>query len=581
MSSRYTGTAILVVISVVLLHIGLHGWTIDSLLPHGKEMDAALVRQSLILRGESSWSGVAWSKYPHLLPTLIALVPRASDLGLSETVGAAGELEAHLSFASRHLIAARLVIMLLAALALPLTYLLGRRLLSAPWAAVAVLFLATSLLMQTFAHQARPHAALMAPVLATLLTSERWARTGTRRDLLLVTLSSALVMTTLHSGALFLTAPLLAVVQRWRVKAPIRWPALLAASTALLFSARIAYPFFFTQVESGSVAVPGLSNHRFPHVLNWERFNGEGFLTLPQSFWAYDPVLLVASILGTALFLSARPWRRTGKQEQPGPADVRLSVLFAPVLFYLIVIGIHGKSFERFLIPVLPAAAVMAAYSLSWLREPLTRRLGLKAGRASSLVLTGSLLGLAAWPCVRLAWLHSLPDSYEEAAAWVQEKTLLDQEQVLISPNLDLPLLRPVRRNSGRDPLDSKLKLVWFKYLASLPDGALHNPVTPILPLATGGELPHDLPDFPGDRKAVKKIVMDLEATYIITDAWSPIDGPGRRLQELQGVSLARFGPWGAGNESSSEVKFVSGSFRSDVLAAERLGPVLEAWTLR
>lgn len=571
--------ALLLVLAAVLTHLGMHGWTIDSMLPHGKEPDAALVRQSLMLRGEASWSDHAWSKYPHLLPALMAAVPRAAEVSVDASATPAEELDAHLAFAARHLIASRWIIVGFAGLALPLTYLLARRLLCPAWSVVAVLFVLTSLLMQNFAHQARPHAAMMFPVLAITLSAEAWARRGGTRDLILLASSSALAVATLHNGAFFLLCPLIALVQRWRSGSRPKWPAFACMFIALAVAVRLAYPFLFDAPEAGDDFESGYGSYKFPHLVTLERFGGGGFGILGRSMWSYDPVLSVVSALGLAWLASSFFAKRRAPRESDDGA--RLSILFGPILLYLVVLGFYERTYERFAIPAVPFLAVAASFGLSRFRASLSTRVGTGAARTIGTLTTSALLILAAWPCLRLAWLHSLPDTYEEAAKWVLEESAKEPRRVLMSANENLPLIIPIVRNQADDPEASKLKLHWYKYLASVPDGSFHHPPINVLPLATGGRLPMDAEAFPKERKQAKQLIRDLRGHYIVTEQSSPIHGPVRALQERSGMLVGRFSPWGAEDTTKDSFKYAETDFRRGVLRAERMGPVLEVWTLR
>jgi len=566
--------ALLLVALAVLLHVGWHARTVTSLLPHDKEVDAALVRQSMMMRGESEWSDHAWPKYPHLFSRLMSVLPRASELEVPAEASPSAELQAHLRFAARHLVAARWLILLLAALAIPLTYALARLYLPPGWSAVAALLFASTLLLQTFAHQGRPHAAMTSSVLAVLLASERWARRGGKLDLVLVGASSAVVLGSLHSGALFLLAPGMALLHRWRRGARPGGVAIFAVFATLAAAVLLFYPFLLEQPKSGPEFDSGFGSFRFPHVVTLERFTGEGFPKLARWLWGYDPVLSVLAGLGVVVALLRR---RQGREEKAGE-PVAAWVLFTAPVLYAFVIGLYENTYERFLLPVYPFLAVAAAAALQAAHGQLSRRLGPRVAGGVSVALTAGLLAWAAWPSGKLAVLHSRPDTLELAAEWVLEGPAVADERVLITASESLPLFVPMYEDADHDPRRSKLKLPWLQHLLTLPDDQPRAPLAPVLPLAEGGFLPHDDPDFPRERRLVDRIAQDLKAPYLLVEMASPRHRTVREYVERNCSFVTRFSPWGPRNKRGDELTFTSDHFRRDVLEARRLGPVLEVW---
>ena len=577
----------LLVACLVLLHLALHLATLDSLLPHGKEPDSALVRQSLLLRGEGPWEDHAWAKYPHLQSALMALVPRASRLELPPAATPREELRAHLQFAGRHLRAARLVVILLSALAIPLVYRLARAFLEPGWAAVASALFASSLLFQSFAHQARPHAGLVAPTLLALLACRSWARSGRGRELALATLACGLALGALHSGAFVLIAALIALIRRARAPEPPRAGPIALAALALALSVRLAYPFFFDQPRSVEPQVSELTSYAFPHRFGWERFSGAGFERLTAALWGYDPVLLVAALLGLVSLLVARSRSgRASREERVASAryPAAASVLVVPPLVYLLVIGCYGRSFQRFLMPVLPFVSLLAALGLRGLARALAapqrgQRHALAGALVTGVLVTGAL-ALTSWPCLRLALLHSRRDTYEQAAEWVRTSVDRERERVWISPIINLPLLLPTPQAEDHRAVDSPLQLVWTKYLAELPPGSLRAPLAPILPLAPGGRLPHTLAEYASTAAEVRALLGRFGGDYMLLEQGTSV-GSGARMVALErGRRLTSFSPWRQSGRPDTGLTFVSDSFRRDVLSARCLGPLLEVWKL-
>jgi hypothetical protein len=573
--------SLLIVTGAMLLHVALHCATIDSLLPHGKEPGAALVHQALSMRGEVPQADSAWAKYPHVVSRLMTLMPWAPTLTLSPGIEPKAELEAHLTFASRHFVVARLVVILLTALAIPLSYLLARRFLSPPWDLVATLLLASSLLLQCFAHQARPHAALVAPALAALLGCQAWARSGRHRDLALATLGCSLALGTLHSGAFVLIGALTALIVRLRSPSRLRWGPPLLAIGVLVLAVRLTYPFLFDEPQVGSQFSSTFGTYAFPHIVTRERFTGDGFAVLAATVRSYDPALGIAAVIGL-LALALRWWpgwrRRSDLELKTEPAATVVLVL--PALVYFLVVGLYGRTFERFLMPLLPFLAVLAAFGLATCASGIGSLLGAHARRFATLALITGTLMFTTWPCLRLVWLHGRPDTYQEAAQWVTENVDREGELALIVPLVNLPLLLPIVREEGYLAADSPLKLLWTQYLAELPEGALHSPLAPILPIGPGGRLPLSLEEYPTTMRQVLEILRDLEGDYLILERGSATGRGVNTAAEQRGKLVKPFSPWANEKRSGHGLTFSSDTFRTDVLAARCLGLVLEIWKI-
>ena len=95
-----------------------------------------------------------------------------------------------------------------------------------------------------------------------------------------------------------------------------------------------------------------------------------------------------------------------------GSAPRRQTVVVAAYLVpYLTVLALFNDTFERFVLPALPFLACFAA----WGAAAAARRFG---PRAAAILMLPALVGCAS--SARLAFLHSRPDTLEEAADWVR-----------------------------------------------------------------------------------------------------------------------------------------------------------------
>jgi hypothetical protein len=428
---------LLAVLAITLATVALRLWGIDHLLPHGWQTDNQMAFQAALLReGASQPDGELRDvQYPDLLPSLVARLS-----GPAPRPDASDPLAEHLDAAGFDIRAMRIGIALISSLLVPLTYLLARRFLAAGWSLFATALIATSLLLQTFAQQARPHAAAASVFLLAVLCCMRLARRPTWWNHALAALAAVLAIGALHSGlavlmplaAAWLVGPLGAVSSargrwaRWLVAPPV-----LAAVVAAAFLA--FYPFALRDgpaTERGRPAIEGTALVWANHRVDLRDLDGRGFATVVDGLWNYEPVLLVLVVATLASLLALRS---RAQQTRERRADA--FVAGAYVLAYLIVIGLFQRTYHRFVIPLLPFLAVFAAYGLA-------RWSSLLGTRGRRLVAVGALLSLAlpTWATARLAWLRSRDDTLELAARWLAQQDPQELGTVWIEPRMDLPL---------------------------------------------------------------------------------------------------------------------------------------------
>jgi hypothetical protein len=561
----------------VLTALGLtqHLVGIDALLPHAAEPDTLFVVQANMLRGEDLQNDAAWAKYPHVLGRLLALVPRSAELA---SVAPEEELAAHAAQAGRDLRSGRYLVAVLAAALVPLTWVLARLFLAAPWAFLATLLCATSLMLQNFAQQARPHAAYAAFTLAAVLAWVPVRRRGDLRSYLLAGVASGLAVGALHSGAFVLLGGAVAHALRTR-GAPRREHAKILVPLILLaVSVWSMYPFLFDTPPSQGAFATNLGTYEFPHRVKLAWFNGGGFPKLALAFWSYDPVLLFLGAAG-ALLGGARVvlrWRRTGS------IDKDLLVVAVPVLALFLVLGIYANIFSRFAIPLIPYLACLAVLPLRALARAVEVRVQHPQLARSVIALTCILA--VAFPgalSARLAWLRTRADTYTLAARWITEHVDPRSETVAVHVTVPLPLFQDVRQDPEHDPQDSLFQQTWFKYQARLGPNAIASRRWPVYPLAPGGRLPLNAEAYPRAPKAIRTALDELDPTWAITDHSNrPASLTRAAIRERMSRLETSFSPWIGAERDPAGLRYESDSMWIDVLNARTVGPVLEVYRL-
>lgn len=380
-----------------------------------------------------NYADPAINRYPFLMSRLIALLPDRSRVGPDEKLG----LDEHLERASAPWRQARLVSVLFAVLLVPGTWWLARKFFGDAWALLAAAFVATSYLHADFSAQEPPHALVTTAILFTLLAAIRMRRRGDVPSYLLVAVGCGLSIGALQSGFSVLPAALAAVLLRDRDarRASPLWSFAILAVVALCF--RWFYPFHFVgQTEDLSVVGESGENVLMlaGHKIYLDQFNGRGFANMLHTLWCFDPLFSIAA-LGGALFLAARVAQERALLSSARGKD--MLVVLAHAVPYFLVLGIYGRTFERFALPLVPALACAAAYGVRSCAALVSRRIAI--GRAGTLAMATSVPLFAAVPVLRLAEIRAAPSTQELAAEWI-ERNVAHDERIVVVPVIDLPL---------------------------------------------------------------------------------------------------------------------------------------------
>ena len=471
---------VLLVVLLTLLALGLRLWGLDHLLPHRLEPDRQIAQQVMVLEEglETPSDEKVMSKYPWVLARLATLgfTPPAI-----QTDATPRDLAAHRRRSSSVSLRVRLWVAVLGSVSIPLTWWLARRLLSSSAALLAAALMATSLLHHDFSQQARAHVPAATFVLLTLGCAARAAAGGGRLAWLGASVAAALAFGSLQSGVAAVL-PLAMVIWRRRQRDGLRsLGRALVPALSLLAALLFFYPFL---LEGSSEGTAGEQASRFElrgtrlrhgtHVVDLALFDGRGFRVVARSLWMYDPWLFIGLGVGAVTWLFTR--------RGPGPRcrDSR-AVVLAYALPYLLVIGLYLRSYQRFVIPLLPAFAILAAFGWSRLGEGLQRR----APRAARLVVPALWLAILV-PAVatgcRLSWLRSRPDTYERFADWIEEELDPERERLLVLPPAYLPPLFQSEELARQDSFGEGRvhRVYWTDYQRLVPPASKPEPLWPV-----------------------------------------------------------------------------------------------------
>lgn len=421
-------------LALLAFSAGVRLWGLDFLLPSLFEPDAHVPVQVELIEtaAPEPQENANYGKYPLLLAYITtACTPRVGWDAL-----AAGGLAEQVTQAIHPVMRVRLVVALLSLLVLPATWLLARLTMPRGWSLLAAALAGTSLLSINFAVQARPHGAAASLMVLAVLACVLMRRRPRASTYLLAALAVALAFGSLQSGiavfiplvlAHFLAAP------RSGFRRHLWLLVFLAtAAAAVIFF----YPFLLERpaTPAGGVKFSGVTLDQAGHKLFFNLFNGKGAPLLVRSLWSWDPALAIGAGLGLIVWLVDVVSRRSSGASAP-LADRLVALSFA--IPYAVVIGLYQRSYERFLLPLIPFLACLAAWGL-W---------RLLSGRRPALI-TAVFLGLLAFPsvvAVRFARLRSSPSTYEEAAAWIQE-TVDPAEDIVY---LSIPMTLSVRSTAA------------------------------------------------------------------------------------------------------------------------------------
>ena len=613
--------AALAVAALVALSLALRWCGLGCQLPQFVPVDSLVLASEVeVLRHHGDPSYRLWPNlYPRLIPELVRLLPTEKPDDPPPRT-----LEEHLARARAPFVRVGIVVAILSVLLVPGTYLLARRFLERSWSLVAATLAATSVLFLWFSQQGRPHGAATSVILLAVLASLRLRRKPTLSSYGLAGVALGAAIATLQSGvaaALPLAAAFLLRRKSREVateepsgpdprsrEASFASPGFIALSLAIVGLIALAlYPSMEgTPAFRGAPPGPAFALHGslvilMGHAISLPNFNGDGFALLSRAWWGYDPLIAATFALGAVAVLVAMAvaWMRRSRSSERGSprgilarSDARrdLLVVLAFAVPYGAAIGLYHFSGQRFLLPLLPYLACVAAFGLRalWkLAEP--RGVALRCTAAG---LVTALLAVQGFGAMKLSRIRSRPDTATEAATWLREHLPSQSNLVLLTPGFDLPLLLTpdaLARNEDRPNLSQR----WYAYqVAASKEAATKDPADETerydlltLPVTK----PEDKRKLLGDPAAY---VRELGASWIVIEArrtweWRGIEKLHEALGQV-GELAARFEPDDAerygdapiAHQGFDPLPFPIPWFRR-ILGARCTGSVLEIWKIR
>ena len=542
------------------------------------------------LRGEPMAVGYGSTFYPLALPALVGLGSRLVPDGAPST------LAEHLDAASAPLVALRATVAVLAALVVPATYRIARRFLGRPASVLAAGFSATSLLGVWYGCQARPHAAfagLAAVALAALLEVRR---RGDARAWLAAGLACTAAVATLQTGVVLLAPLAVAHVvgsrrgRGARLGSPreapqgLLFPAL--ATLAVLLTLRLSLPPAFRrfEVHAGDGATAGSGDGFLPIPLV-ESLDGSGFAAVLRAGLDVDPWLTLLAALGTVAALVRVVRSRARPRELASSGRGRdAAVLAAFALPLALVYGVYANTSDRYLLPLVPFAALAAAAALP-AAAALARRALPRVGAAAAEGATASLL-LVPPSAVALALVsaRAAADTGRVAAAWIERHAARGAERIAVMPSLELPLVRDASGRAWLESFGDRPQPPWLRYQRTLD-------------AATRARLGWALDALPvlGDARARLErdpaaYLASTGARWVVVEAASQGPFYARLRAELAAhAQLAlRVSPWRDPSDGRAfrvadrlATGSLPGGYAWHALRTRRFGPVVEVYRLR
>jgi hypothetical protein len=430
-------------------------WGIGYLVPVQSLGDSSmLVNEVDVLRNgrPRDYSDPYMLYYPRLLAYAVSLTPAP------RAVEPAASLDDHLRAASAPWRDVRLTSVILSMLAIPGAWCLARRFMDDRWAVLAAALCATSLLHVDFSAQEVPHGTVSSFVVLTLIAAIHLRRRADVAAYWMTGACAALAVGSLQNGIAVLPAVATAILLREPStrRASPAWS--LAIVGMIVASVLAFYPFLFasheggvTLAESEGERVLSLSGHR----IFLEEFNGRGFVNMLHTLWCFDPILLVAFVLSAGL--AAVAWARGRWLLDRGRARDLLVVL-AFALPYMLAIGVYARSWNRFVLPLLPLLACAAAWGIGRGCELVSARLGVV--RAASWI-AACIAIVAAIPPTQLARVRAAPSTATLVADWFRAN-VSPHERIVCLPYVALPLLEDDAGLSANARLTRAMP--WIRY---------------------------------------------------------------------------------------------------------------------
>jgi hypothetical protein len=406
-------------------------------MPHVMEADAAVVQRAMwaeLPAGAEPTEGAFPSAlYPLLLSGILTVVP-GTNLPPAARPGAT--LAEHEAAAAAPFVRARTLISLLSLLAIPATYLLARTWFTRPWSLAAAALMGSCAQYLDLSLKAKPHAPFTALAAVALAASVRLVQPSRARDHLVAAVCLALALACPHSGFFLIPAFVLARVLggradgRWRERAG----GLTFAALAVVITLVLAYPFLLPW--SGASGARPETLDIGGHSIRWESWNGRGFGQMLPALFEWDPWLVVGGLCGAGLLV----WSALRPEARRGPRAAAVLVLATHAACTILAFGMLGQFYPRFLLPLMPACALLTTFAVERATWVVTRRIAPERTRA---VAAGALASLLlCWPLglgVDAARVAARDDTAKLAAGWIGDHVPIE-DVVALDVLTSLPL---------------------------------------------------------------------------------------------------------------------------------------------
>lgn len=558
------------VAALVLFALSARSIGIGNSLPHEAHADERVwASQVAQLRGVSDEVDEIFARfYPNLVPRLCVWLTSRVDTPV------AGTPEEYRVAARSEVLRLRSVGMLISLLLIPACYRIARLWLSRRAALFAAALAATSVMVQWYAQQARPHvaaAALGAVALYLLVAARRrpslarWIGAGIACAAGLATLQSAaaLLPALLVAGLLSNSAPA-SGLRRWLGPALCLLVMLLALSVqpALAPAASAPEPPIHDATE------PQVK--LFGHHIYTDLFDGGGFALLFCRASQIDPLIVVLVIAGIVLLVVQRPRALLASSQR---AD--MLVLAAHALPYGLMIGVYSRSYDRFLLPLLPVVLTLAAGAVfGWSRAP----------RARALAIAAVLFAVQAAYALRLSVWRATPDTVLLAGQWLEEHVQPSEGAIATLPYIDVPVLRQPASLRADATQRWSSNIVWQRYIDRLPSDELERRGYDLAALP--------LPKAYADQRATAldplPFIAKIPARYVIVERTLlfPVVKAVQAQISTRGTLVARFSPYFGDQVDSPPVwtgargPLLQPLWAWTMFRTRSPGPIIEIWRM-
>lgn len=559
------------VVAAMLLALVLRLSGVEFMLPHQTNVDERVFASQVdLFRGLKPVASDLdnYMFYPELVPWITSVT---TPFEVSRPP--ARTLEQHREAGAAKFRWLRTTVAWLSVLLVPGTFFLARRFVTRRFALTAAWFVAVCVLNQWHAQQARPHPVVAVTTIGGVLGALFVLRRGDWRAYTIAGLACGLALGTLQSGAAAVLSLCAAHVLR-RHERMWRAQVYFLGSLVVWFVAGAAfYPFVFDP-GTGRISIDMLTSgarlHLSGHGLKLSEFDFTGFVPLAPVFLDFDPLIAVFATIG--LVTCAASLVRTRFHLEHGR---EVLVVLAHALPYLFMICFWQRSFQRFLMPLLPYVAILAAVGLWWVAQRLGR------WRVVGAALVVVVLGMQSFTALKLAQLRQVPDTATDAADWIASH-LARTDRIALIPTLDLPLLRQDRGLVDRAQATGRDYKPWARYQLTIP-------------AEERAMLAFDMFNMPASELALTDpaaYVRAIDADYMVVQEFGPdirINlGRIREAVMQAGTRVARFTPWDPDRSGQLPLLFYWDSeFSAEsqlslrMLAMRSLGAPVEIYRMR